>query len=96
MESHGASGRIHVAEATYLLLADTFEFEKRPPDRRQGQGHDADLLRDQAKAGSKADDDTRRLRWHDRQGLAISRNRAPSSAWRTAAAWTAAQCCAEP
>jgi class 3 adenylate cyclase len=38
MESHGAPGRIHVSEATYLLLAARFEFEKRPPIDVKGKG----------------------------------------------------------
>jgi class 3 adenylate cyclase len=38
MESHGMPGKIHVSEATYLLLADTFDFEKRPPIDVKGKG----------------------------------------------------------
>jgi class 3 adenylate cyclase len=38
MESHGLPGRIHVSEATYLLLADSFEFEKRAPIDVKGKG----------------------------------------------------------
>jgi len=38
MESHGVPGRIHVTEATYLLLADRFEFEKRAPIEVKGKG----------------------------------------------------------
>jgi adenylate cyclase len=38
MESHGVPGRIHVTEATYLLLADRFDFEKRAPIEVKGKG----------------------------------------------------------
>jgi class 3 adenylate cyclase len=38
MESHGLPGRIHVSEATYQLLADGFDFEKRAPIEVKGKG----------------------------------------------------------
>jgi class 3 adenylate cyclase len=38
MESHGLPGRIHVSEATYLLLADRFDFEQRAPIDVKGKG----------------------------------------------------------
>jgi class 3 adenylate cyclase len=38
MESHGVPGRIHVTEATYQLLVDGFELEKRPPIDVKGKG----------------------------------------------------------
>lgn len=38
MESHGMPGRVHVSEATYRLLTDGFEFEKREPIEVKGKG----------------------------------------------------------
>ena len=38
MESHGLPGRVHVSEATYVLLADGFDFEKRAPIDVKGKG----------------------------------------------------------
>ena len=38
MESHGLPGRIHVSEATYLLVANDFDFEKRDPIEVKGKG----------------------------------------------------------
>jgi class 3 adenylate cyclase len=38
MESHGVPGRIHVSEATYLLLAGSFDFEPRAPIEVKGKG----------------------------------------------------------
>jgi class 3 adenylate cyclase len=38
MESHGVPGRIHVSETMYLLLADSFDFEKRAPIEVKGKG----------------------------------------------------------
>ena len=38
MESHGQAGEIHVTEATFELLKDTFEFEKREPLEIKGKG----------------------------------------------------------
>ncbi|MCX5743834.1 MAG: HAMP domain-containing protein [Proteobacteria bacterium] len=38
MESHGLPGRVHVTEATYLLLRDQFDFEAREPLEIKGKG----------------------------------------------------------
>jgi adenylate cyclase len=38
MESHGLPGRVHVSEATYQLLAQDFDVEKRAPIEVKGKG----------------------------------------------------------
>jgi class 3 adenylate cyclase len=37
MESHGVPGRVHVSEATYQLLAEDFDVEKRAPIEVKGK-----------------------------------------------------------